>query len=68
MQQRNMISYKRRNLMDSERLYSIYDKEFLSIMHALVKFRKYLVYGKFVVKTDHNSLRNFLGKKELNEK
>jgi hypothetical protein len=32
------------------------------------KFQQYLVGGKFVVKTDHNSLRHFMGKKDLNER
>ena len=36
-------------------------------MHALIKFRQYLVGNKFVVKTDHNSLRHFLTQKDLNE-
>jgi hypothetical protein len=40
----------------------------LTIMHALAKFREYLVGGRFVVKTDHNSLRHFLGRKNLNER
>jgi hypothetical protein len=35
MQQRHLIAYKRRNITESERLYSIYDKEMLTIMHAL---------------------------------
>ena len=37
-------------------------------MHALIKFRKYLVGNKFVVKTDHNSLRYFLTQNDLNER
>ena len=37
-------------------------------MHALVKFRQYLVGNKFVVKTDHNNLRYFLTQKDLNER
>ena len=37
-------------------------------MHALIKFRQYLVGNKFVVKTDHNSLRYFLTQKDLNER
>ena len=37
-------------------------------MHALAKFRQYLVGNKFVVKTDHNSLRHFLTQKDLNER
>ena len=36
-------------------------------MHTLAKFRQYLVGNKFVVKTDHNSLRHFLTQKDLNE-
>jgi hypothetical protein len=48
-------------------LYSIYDKEMLAIMHALTKFRQYLVGNKFVVKTDHNNLKYFLEQKDLNE-
>jgi hypothetical protein len=68
MQQRHLIAYERRNLTELERLYSIYDKEMLAIMHALAKFRQYLVGGKFVVKTDHNNLRHFLGQKDLNER
>ena len=37
-------------------------------MHALIKFIKYLVGNKFVVKTDHNNLRYFLTQKDLNER
>ena len=37
-------------------------------MHALIKFRQYLAGNKFVVKTDHNSLRYFLTLKDLNER
>jgi hypothetical protein len=39
----------------------------LEIMHALTKFRQYLVGSKFVVKTDHNSLKYFLKQKDFNE-
>ena len=37
-------------------------------MHALIKFRQYSVGNKFVVKTNHNSLRYFLTEKDLNER
>ena len=33
-------------------------------MHALIKFRQYLVGNKFLVKTDHNSLRYFLNERK----
>ena len=37
-------------------------------MHALAKFRQYLVGNRFVVRTDHNSLKYFLEQKDLNER
>ena len=40
----------------------------LAIMHALDKFRQYLVGGKFIVNTIHNSLRHFLTQRELNDR
>jgi hypothetical protein len=39
----------------------------LAIMHAMTKFRQYLVGSKFVVKTDHNNLKYFLDQKDLSE-
>jgi hypothetical protein len=54
------IVFKSRKLSQPERLYSIYDKEMLAIMHALTKFRQYLVGKKFMVKIDHNNLKYFL--------
>lgn len=55
-------------MKDNGKLYSTYDKEMLAIMHALSKFRQYLVGRKFIVRTDHNSLKYFLGQKDLNER
>ena len=40
----------------------------LAIVHALTKFRQYLIGAKFVVHTDHNSLRYFLEQRDLNER
>lgn len=68
MQDHHPIAFESRKLRDNERLYSTYDKEMLAIMHALAKFRQYLVGGKFVVRKDHNSLKYFLEQKELNER
>ena len=66
MQDRHPIPFESRKLQPHERLYSIYDKEMLAIMHALAKFRRYLVGGKFIVKIDHNNLRYILTQKKLN--
>jgi hypothetical protein len=37
-------------------------------MHSLEKFQKYFLGGKFMVKTNHNNLRHFMGKKDLKER
>ena len=68
MQDRHPITYESRKLTSAERLYSIYDKEMLAIVHTLTKFWQYLVGAKFVVRTDHNSLRYFLEQRDLNER
>jgi hypothetical protein len=68
MQNRHPISYESRKLRGPELLYIIYDKEMLAIMHALAKFKQYLVGAKFVVRTDHNSLKYILDQKDLNER
>ena len=60
MQNRHPIVYESHKLRGPKILYTIYDKEMLAIMHALAKFRQYLVGAKFVVRTDHNSLKYFL--------
>ena len=61
MKEKHPIAYESRNLRGPKRSCNIYDKEMLAIMHALAKFRQYLVSSKFIVKIDHNSLRHFLG-------
>jgi hypothetical protein len=68
MQEGHPIVFDSRKLSQPERLYSIYDREMLVIMHALTKFKQYnLVDSKFVVKTDHNILKYFLEQKDLSE-
>jgi hypothetical protein len=68
MQGGHPIVFESRKLSESERLYSIYDKEMMAIMHTLTKFRQYLVGSRFMVKTDHNSLKYFLDQKDLSER
>jgi hypothetical protein len=67
MQGGHPIVFEIQKLSQPERVYSIYDKEMLAIMHSFTKFRQYLVHNKFVVKTDHNSLKYFLEQKDLSE-
>lgn len=54
------IALEHQKLLPHERLYSIYDKEMLVTMHALAKFRQYLVWNQFRVKTNHNNLKFLL--------
>ena len=61
------IDFESRKIKPHENIYYIYDKEMLSIMHALIKFIQYLVGNKFMVKTDPNSLRYLLTQKDINE-
>jgi hypothetical protein len=68
MKNRHPLAYESQKLRGPKLLYTIYDKAMLSIMHALAKFRKYLVGVRFVVKSDHNSLKYFLEQKDLNER
>jgi hypothetical protein len=68
MQNRHPLAYESRKLRCPELLYTIYDKEMLAIMHALAKFKQYLVGARFVVKSDHNNLKYFLEQKDLNER
>jgi hypothetical protein len=49
MQNRHPLAYESWKLRGPKLLYSIYDKEMLAIMHALAKFRQYLVGARFVV-------------------
>eukprot|EP00253_Pinus_taeda_P004243 PITA_04243 len=68
MQGGRPIAFESQKLLPHERLYSIYDKEMLAIMHALAKFGQYLVGNRFKVRADHNSLRFFLEQKQLHER
>ena len=68
MQGGHPIAFESLKLLPHEKLYLIYDKEVLAIMHALAKFSQYFVGNRFRVKTDHNSLRFFLEQKQLQER
>jgi hypothetical protein len=68
MKNRHPIVYESQKLKGPKLLYTIYDKEILAIMHALAKFRQYLVGEKFIMRTDYNNLKYFLNQKDLNER
>lgn len=68
MQEKHPIAHESRKLWGLEKSYSIYDREMLAIMHALAKFRFYLVGGNFVIKIDHNSITYFMNQRDLNDR
>jgi hypothetical protein len=68
MQNRHLIAYESRKLRGHKLLYTIYDKEMLAIMHALAKFKQYLVGAKFIVRKDNNSLKYFVDQNDQNER
>lgn len=49
MQNGQPVAFESRKLINVEKNLSVYDKEMLAIMHALEKFKQYLVCGLFVI-------------------
>lgn len=62
------IAFESRKLTIAEKNMSVYDKEMLAVMHALEKFKQYLVGGPFIIRSDHNSLKYSLNQTDLIEK
>ena len=68
MQEGHPIAFESRKLNKRECLQSTYNKEMLAIMHALTKWRQYLLGSKFLIRTNHNSLQHLLQEKTLTTK
>jgi len=60
MQEGRPIAFERRQLKGKDLVKPIYEKEMLAIIHAVQKWRPYLIGRHFKVKTDHDSLKYFL--------
>lgn len=56
MQDSHTIAYESRKLNKRESLKSTYHKEMLAIIHALSKWRQYLLGSMFSIHTNHNNL------------
>ncbi|CAM8951139.1 unnamed protein product [Rhodiola kirilowii] len=59
-----VIYYASRTLDTAQRNYSTTEKELLSVVFALEKFRSYLLGTKVVVYSDHAAIRYLMAKKE----
>jgi hypothetical protein len=51
-----VICFESRKLKEHKRLYATHDLELAVIVHALKKWRHYLMGKKFELRTDHNGL------------
>ena len=63
---RGVISFGSKKLANAELRYPTREKEFYAIITALHKFRSYLIYRPFVIRSDHNSLIYFKRQKQVN--
>lgn len=57
MQEGHVISYESKKLYKHAKYYVTHDLEPATIMHALKKWRDYLLGRKFILIIDHNGLR-----------
>ena len=53
----HVIAYASRTLSESEKHYSVIQKECLAVVHALKQFRHYLLGREFSIITDHAPLQ-----------
>jgi hypothetical protein len=60
MQEGRPLAFESRPLKGRDLHKPIYEKEIMEIVHALKKWRPYLIGRHFKVKTDHDSLKYFL--------
>jgi hypothetical protein len=61
-----VICYESRKLKEHERNYATQDLELAAIVHALKKWRHYLMGRRFELRTDHNDLKYLFNKPTLN--
>jgi hypothetical protein len=61
-----VICYESRKLKEHEMNYAIHDLELATIVHALKKWRHYLMGRRFELRTDHNGLKYLFDHPTLN--
>ncbi|KAL9256840.1 Retrovirus-related Pol polyprotein from transposon 17.6-like protein [Drosera capensis] len=68
MQEGHPIAFESRKLNDTERRYSVHEKEMTAVIHCLLTWRHYLLGSKFVVMTDNVATSYFQTQKKLTPK
>ena len=68
MQERRPIAFESRKLNDTERRYTVQEKEMTAIIHCLRTWRHYLLGSHFIVKTDNVATSYFQTQKKLSPK
>ena len=62
--EQQVVAYGGRKLTDEELNYDVRERELLAILYATRIWRPYLLDGKFIVETDHQSLQELLTQKK----
>jgi hypothetical protein len=68
MQNGHPVAYESTKLNPHQLNYSVHDKEMCAIMHALERWRPFLLGRHFKVYTDHRSLVHFKTQSNLNQR
>ncbi|KAJ4960077.1 hypothetical protein NE237_019987 [Protea cynaroides] len=68
MQDGHPIAYESRKLKETERRYTVQEKEMTAVVHCLRTWRHYLLGSKFMVKTDNVATSYFQSQKKLSPK
>jgi hypothetical protein len=63
-----VVCFESRKLKEHERLYSTHDLELEAIVHALKKWRHYLMGKRFELSTNHNGLKYLFDQPTLNSR
>ena len=66
MQDGRVIAYESRKLKDHELNYPTHDLELVAIVHALVRWRHFLLGHRFELHSDHRSLQYIVTQQTLN--
>ncbi|CAH9095580.1 unnamed protein product [Cuscuta europaea] len=68
MQERHPIAFESRKLNETERRYTVQEKEMTAVVHCLRVWRHYLLGAKFIIKTDNVATSYFQTQKKLSPK